>query len=208
MPIGITWSQMVMESFSIPVSNLRQYLFCPRIPYLALMKGLKVKGGLWVHQGLSFHERTEMLTKRRNLSHYSLSASSFRFVANISLYDKELGLHGVCDGALYTKEGRVYPLEFKMAEGQAPTLATEIQLTAYAMLLEKKENIVIACGFILMGKRGKTYEIQFNQTKRLEVLRVVDSIRKSLNLAVMPTTPATSAQCCQCEYLNFCADRM
>lgn len=197
-----------MGLFNIPVSNLRQHLFCPRIPYFALMKGLNVKGGIWINQGLTFHDRTAMLTRRRNLSHYGLTSSDFRFVANIKLYDEELGLHGICDGALYTKEGDVYPLEFKASEGRAPTLAAKIQLTAYAMLLEKKEHIAITRGFILMGKRGKTYEIKFDEAKRLDVLRVADSIRQTLNLALIPTTAATSAQCCQCEYSNFCADRL
>ena len=76
------------------------------------------------------------------------------------------------------------------------------------MLLEKKEHIAVTRGFILMGKRGKTYEIKFDEAKRLDVLRVADSIRKTLELALIPTTSATSAQCCQCEYSNFCADRL
>ena len=197
-----------MELFNIPVSYLRQFLFCPRIPYFVLMKGLNVKKTPWVKQGLTFHDKSAMLTKRRNLTHYGLSSSDFRFLSNINLNDEELGLHGICDGAIYTKTNEIFPLEFKITEGRPPALGAKLQLTAYAMLLERKENTTISRGFILMGKRGITFEIQFDEEMRLRVLRVAESIRITLDMALIPVTAATSAQCCQCEYSNFCADRL
>ena len=196
-----------MDSYNIPISDLRQYLFCPRIPYFTLLKGLNVQGNFWLRQGLSFHDRSAMLTKRRNLSHYGVKSGGFRFVADIKLYDEELGLHGICDGAIYTDFGDIHPLEFKLTENQSPVLGAKVQLTAYAILLEKKENRPISRGFILMGNRGKTYEVQFSNALRSEVMRVATAIRTSMELATLPSTAATNAQCCQCEYSNFCADR-
>lgn len=196
-----------MESFNLPVSDLRQYVFCPRIPYFMLMKGLSVKGGAWLKQGISFHDKAAMLSKRRNLAHYGLPAEGFRFVADIGLYDEELGLHGVCDGAVYTDGGAVFPLEFKLTEG-APSAGAKLQLAAYAMMLEHKEKAEISRGFVLMGKRGRTYEVLFDETIRREVIRVAAAIRASLEMALLPSTSATEPQCCQCEYANFCADRL
>lgn len=196
-----------MALFNVPVSDLRQYLFCPRIPYFMLMKGLSVTGGAWLKQGLSFHDKAAMLTKRRNLTHYGLPAEGFRFVADIKLYDEELGLHGICDGAVFTDDGAVFPLEFKLTEG-APAAGAKLQLAAYAMLLEKRENVKISRGFVLMGKRGNTYEVPIDEKMRREVIRVADAIRASLETALLPNTSATEPQCCQCEYANFCADRL
>lgn len=118
-----------MELFNIPVSLLRQYLFCQRIPYFMLVKELSVRGGPWLKQGLSFHEKAAMLTKRRNLVHYGLPAAEFRFAADIKLYDEALGLHGICDGAVFAENGAVFPLEFKMTE-TPPAVGAKVQLAA------------------------------------------------------------------------------
>ena len=196
-----------MELFNLPVSLLRQYHFCSRIPYFMLVKELSVKGGPWLKQGLSFHEKTAMLTKCRNLAHYGLPVGDFRFVADIKLYDEALGLHGICDGAVFAENGAVFPLEFKMTE-TPPAIGAKVQLAAYAMLLEKREETQVSRGFVLMGKRGKTYEVLVDAKMRQEVIRVSVAIRKSLERALLPDTSATAPQCCQCEYANFCADRL
>ena len=76
------------------------------------------------------------------------------------------------------------------------------------MLLEKREGVKISRGFVLMGKRGKTYEVPVDEKMRQEVVRVSTVIRESLERALLPDTAATTPQCCQCEYANFCADRL
>lgn len=197
-----------MESFNLPVSMLRQYFFCPRIPYFQLLIQLQAKGGPWLSQGLSFHQKAEMLTKRRNLAHYKLDNEDFRFVPDIHLFSHDLGLHGICDGAIYTKSGEIYPLEFKLSEMSVPSIGAKTQLVAYAMLLEQKENKSISRSFLLTGKKGKTFEIRCDATARTHVLQSAEKIRRSCEQALMPITSATQAQCCQCEYTNFCADRL
>lgn len=197
-----------MESFNITVSLIRQFCFCPRIPYFYICKNLMAPGGQWLQQGLEFHDRTSMLTKRRQLSHYGLSETESRFIPDISLYDEDLFMHGKCDGALYTDQGSIFPLEFKISAHGVPSHGAILQLTAYAMLLEKKENREIQKGFILVGNKGKTYQINFDQSLRAKVISIRDKIIESCYQPLMPTSWATDQQCCQCEFLNYCADRL
>lgn len=207
MPIGCTRNQTAMELFNVPISMIRQYVFCPRIPYFLLLLELKAPGGSWIKQGLSFHDRSAMLSKRRKLCHYGLSKTDWRFVSDISLFDADMGMHGICDGVIYTKD-ELCPLEFKLSSMKTPAEGAVLQLTAYAMLLEKKESQPVKRGFILVGNAGKTFEIEFIEQRRAKVMKICQEIRGSCEKALFPNSSATNAQCCQCEYLNFCADRL
>lgn len=194
-----------MESFSVPVSLLRQYCFCPRIPYFQLMIGLQPSGPMWLKQGLDHHAREEMLLKRRKLDQFGVSSRNFRFLQDVGLFDAALGLHGICDGVILTDD-EVVPLEFKLSES-TPPLGARLQLTAYAMLLESQEERPVRRGFILYGRKGRSLEVAADEKLRTAVMTTADQIRRACGRAVLPHSAATESQCAQCEYQNFCADR-
>ena len=112
---------MDTDSFSVPVSLLRQYAFCPRIPFFYLIRNLHPPFRPWVKQGLGFHEKTQMLAKRR---------------------------------------------------------------------------------------KGKTLRIEFSEEIREKVRVITQKILTDCEEALMPSTAASDKQCSQCEYLNFCNDRL
>ena len=76
------------------------------------------------------------------------------------------------------------------------------------MLLEEKYSTNITKGFILYGKKGKTIPIEITQGRRKTVLDFLEKIISSGNKGVIPASDASTNKCSQCEYLNFCADRM
>ncbi len=106
---------MDTDSFSVPVSLLRQYAFCPRIPFFYLIRNLHPPFWPWVKQGLGFHEKTQMLAKRRNLSRFGLTGE-FTLEADVALKSETLHLHGICDAVLTLVSAQMVPLEFKMKE--------------------------------------------------------------------------------------------
>ena len=64
---------MDMNQFNLPVSMLRQYCFCPRIPYFYIARNITPVEKEWMSQGIEEHKRQEMLSKRRNLSRFGIS---------------------------------------------------------------------------------------------------------------------------------------
>lgn len=65
---------------SLPVSYIRQFCFCPRIPFLSVFLEIKPPPPLWVKDGVDFHEKAAMLQKRRKLSKFNLSGKGvFKF---------------------------------------------------------------------------------------------------------------------------------
>jgi len=61
--------------------------------------------------------------------------------------------------------------------------------------------------FILYGDKGKTHHIRFDQKLREDVISKIEDIKASFEKPMLPASSASDAQCGQCEYLNFCADR-
>ena len=198
---------MDTDSFSVPVSLLRQYAFCPRIPFFYLIRNLHPPFRPWVKQGLGFHEKTQMLAKRRNLSRFGL-AGAFTLEADVALKSETLHLHGICDAVLTLASGQMVPLEFKMKENCNLFYGSDLQLTAYAMLLEELRGQPVPFGFLLFGSKGKTLRIEFSEEIREKVRVITQKILTDCEEALMPSTAASDKQCSQCEYLNFCNDRL
>lgn len=77
------------SSDSYPVHLLRQYLFCPRIPWFNVVRNLYPATPSWVRRGIRYHEVQQALSKRRNLSRYGLD-ERYRLVrVNVGLAGKQ-----------------------------------------------------------------------------------------------------------------------
>ena len=85
------------------------------------------------NKGSDFHQIEKTLWSRRNLSRFHLQKGKIHH--NLSLKDNHLGLHGIIDMAIET-DNAVYGVEFKLS-ARAKKRGDQLQLSAYAMLLEK-----------------------------------------------------------------------
>ncbi len=94
-----------------------------------------------------------------------------------------------------------------MAEKEEIRRAHVLQLSAYALALEEKYCKSIKQGFLVLGKKRKVFEIRIDDQKREDVKKCLEHIKASLVAGLLPESCASERQCCQCEYLNFCADR-
>lgn len=189
--------------YSIPVHLIRQYCFCERIPYYQELLKLNPARPYWVKQGEKLHKNQKRLFKGRTLKRFGLEEAAQEFEVKVS--DEILQLHGLVDSVLTTKE-EIYPIEFKLS-GSKPVKGQILQLTAYGMLLEKQFNVDCKKGFILFEQKGKTITINFTEKHKQNVLKIRNEILQSLSGSLMPHSSASSAQCTQCEYLNYCNDR-
>ena len=196
---------MDTEFFSLPVSMLRQFGFCRRIPFFITLKNLNPPRGQWVNLGISMHESVERLMKRRDLSRLGINLD-YQLRLEVSLSDQELGLHGVCDAVLESND-KVIPIEIKTGTTADVSLSEQIQTAAYAMLLEKAHGTSIDYGFVLTNLGRSQHVICIDEQLRTKVISTRDCIRQDICLGLMPPTSATKAKCCQCEFSNFCADR-
>lgn len=158
----------------------------------------------WVKQGEIFHCVEEKLWERRNLSRFDLKNGKTHH--NVRMRDRELGLHGVADMAIETKQA-VYAVEFKLSGNSGKKRGDQLQLAAYSMLLEKHFDKPAPAGF-LTGQGKAVHVVNIDAGKRRSVLESAENMRKMLKRGLKPDSSATAVQCCVCEYINFCNDRL
>lgn len=194
---------MKQASFSVPVNLIRQWCYCPRKVYYFELTDFKVEYPLWVKQGERFHNIEEKLWRRRNLSRFNLQNGQVHH--NLAMQSDELGLHGIADMVIETDES-VYAVEFKLSANNKKR-GDQLQLAGYAMLLEKHFSKLSPVGF-LVGKGKVLHTIDIDADKRDAVKAIADNIRRMLRRGLKPESSATVAQCCACEYVNFCNDRL
>ena len=190
-------------SSSIPVNLIRQWCYCPRVVYYMELTDVAFHRPAWVEQGEEFHREEEKLWRRRNLSRFNLRNGITHH--NLKMQNRELGFHGIADMAIETDEA-VYAAEFKLS-ANSKKRGDQLQLVAYAMLMEKHFSKPSLVGF-LVGKGKVLHTIGIDTDKRKSVMEITDNIRRMLRQGLKPESSATVAQCCTCEYVNFCNDRL
>ena len=188
---------------SIPVNLIRQWCYCPRVVYYMELTDMTVHRPLWVKQGEEFHQSEHLLWQRRTCP--GLSCPPGKTHHNLTMQSDELGLHGIVDMAVET-EREVYAVEFKLSPNNKKR-GDILQLTAYAMLLEKHFSKSSPVGFLL-GKGKALHIMDINKSRQQEVITTVHEIRQMLQRGLKPESSATVVQCCACEYVNFCNDRL
>ncbi|MCB1703849.1 MAG: CRISPR-associated protein Cas4 [Halioglobus sp.] len=189
---------------SLPVSTLRQLIFCSRIPYISESLGIAAGSRPWLRQGVDYQQRQEMLNKRRTLGRYHLALDGAQIIHNYQLRSKKLRIHGICDAVIKAPHFAA-PVEFKMSEDK-PGRGQIVQLVAYGLILAEELHLNVTNGYILYGERGRTLEVSMKLWKP-KVLELITDLHDLLAYPLLPSSSASEAQCGQCEYLNFCADR-
>jgi CRISPR-associated exonuclease Cas4 len=190
-------------SHSIPISLLRQYIFCPRIPYFSEILGYRIQEPLWTEQGQNFHVEMENLILRRIPGKFGFSKSNNK--KRVNVISEKLGLNGIVD-LIFFNDQYVVPVEFKTS-GKKPTKGQELQLLAYGYALEEMKGLQFERGYFVMGRAKKPIPVFPSESKREEIIAIRDSILRNYETMLMPDSSASMLKCTQCEYLNLCNDR-
>jgi CRISPR-associated exonuclease Cas4 len=89
-------------SYSLPISLIRQYCFCPRIPYFQELLKLNPKRPQWVKQGEELHQKQQKVFKHRTLKRFNLEHAIQTFDEFVT--SDSFALHGVVDSFLNDEE--------------------------------------------------------------------------------------------------------
>ena len=189
----------------LPIYLLRQYVFCPRIPFFILMREQRYVKPLWVQQGEYSHVRELFLSKRRSLDHFGIKGR-FDWISNYSLSSRQLQLYGICDAVIQNRTNKeMFPIEIKHTIYLGKN--AKIQLCAYMLVLSEMHQQEISKGFLVSSITRKVIPVQVTTEDKNRVLYIRNQIIQDCIRGRLPATSASEAQCSQCEYLNFCADR-
>lgn len=192
------------QGFFFRVSDLKQYIYCPRVAYYQIVLPAVRPITYNMESGQMQHLIAEDREKRRSLRTYGLSTGERSF--NIPIQSQSLGLSGELDMLIET-ETEYIPVDYKDSEKVGPHF--KLQLMAYGRLLEVAGIATgksVRRGFIYLIPLRKAVEVPFTKSMRQKLDRAVDEIRDMAEKETIPPPSPSKRKCLDCEFRRFCND--
>src|SRR5881397_2176943 len=182
------------------VTDLKQFAYCPRIPFYQHVMGFHGKQTYKMEQGKAAQNAIESLEKRRRFREYGLSGGTRHF--GISLYSRQLGISGKLDLLIETVDA-CYPVDFKYTTGR-PHHNHLLQLAGYSLLITEHFSKPVPAGFIFIITDDITFRFPITDALLSEVRVSLSTMHDSIEREIFPEPTAVRARCTDCEYRNFC----
>ncbi len=189
--------------YPIRVSELKQWVYCPRIFYyyrcLPDVRPQTYKMRAGVEAGQSEAGREE----RRSLRAYGVAAATREF--DVPVRSERLGLRGEIDLVITVAgTGEVIPVDFKLS--RVPGIHFQLQLAAYGLLLEEMRGVEVRRGFLYEIPLRQAQEVKLNQRLRTQTVKAVEAMQRLFMKEEMPAPTKQRAKCVACEFRRFCND--
>ncbi len=185
------------------VTDLKQQLYCPRVPYWIYVSPVERRLPPKVAFGAADHALLSRLEKRRTLRAYGLREGERRF--RVPVGSQELGLTGILDALIETEEERI-PIEYKDTLGGLRK-NHRIQLCAYGMMLRETDGPPVKRGLLFIIPTGRVHEVIFTSALERQVREAARGLRETLETERFPPPADRAGKCRDCEFLRFCGDR-
>ena len=163
---------------SLAVTDLKQWVFCPRLLYyyqcLPDVRPVTYKMQAGIEAGRDEEGREE----RRSLRAYGLSAGEREF--NVPLASERLGLRGEVDLVITLPAagpGEAIPVDYKLSRTAGPHF--KLQLAAYAALLEDVRGVQVRQGFLYYIPLRRAEAVAIDGRLRRQLAKALASMRRS-----------------------------
>lgn len=186
----------------IPVVELRQWTYCPRVVYYHLIMSGAARSTFKMEEGLRAQELIEGLEMRRTLREYGLVNAERQF--GVWLQDETLGLTGKIDLLLKAKK-MASVVDFKLTSGEVEE-NHRMQLAGYAMLAEAALHVDVSVTFLYRIPDNKVFPVIIEADLRGRVQQTVEAIQELREREELPGPTTVRGRCVECEYANYCGD--
>lgn len=192
---------MTTPDLMLNVSDLKQYLYCPRVVWYRYCQPVHRPVTFKMDEGRRAGQDVEEREHRRSLRAYGITSGDRTF--ETWLQSERLGLCGNLD-MLISNEAERIPVEFKNASRVA--LNHKYQLATYALLLEEVDGPPVRRGFLYLIPGKRTHEVTLTPGIRATVTRTVRSMRRMVTEERYPPPTTVGARHHDCEYRPYCLD--
>ena len=183
-------------------SDLRQYLYCPRVVYFSLVVPVDRVETFKMAAVRDAEREHARLERRRSLDRYGLQDGIRRYDAHVVC--AELGVSGIIDEVVHGPTGPV-PIEVKFTQGGV-ALCHKVQLAVYAMAPEEESGRPVPHGFVHLVPGKRTNMVPLDQKLRAAARDITRRIREMLTTQCFPSPADRPAKCYGCELRCFCND--
>lgn len=186
----------------IRVTELKQWVYCQRIVYFHQILPGVGRATYKMEAAVDAQALVETLELRRTFREYGMDRAERRF--GVWLEDENLGLSGKVDLVLWREE-ECAPVDFKLTAGQVGE-NHRMQVTGYALLLEKAWQAAVRVGFLYRIPDGRVFPFEITLELREKVMAALAAIRRLRETQVFPDPTEVRGRCTDCEYAAYCAD--
>ncbi len=186
------------------VTDIRQFVYCPRIVYYTLGLELPRPITAKMEAGAAQHIREGDLERRRSFRPYGVAAEGVRREFDVPLSSERLGLSGRMDMVMVLPN-EVCPVEYKDSLGPVG-LHHKYQLAAYALLAEERWGKPARRVFVYWIPLRRATEVVITGAMRRYAVRLLNEIRRMLEDDLRPAPTGRRARCVDCEFRRYCPD--
>ncbi len=184
------------------VSDIRQYMYCPRIIYFDYVVVVPRHITFKMEKGKTAQEDFSHKEKRRTLAKWGLEDGQREF--HVPVKSEKLGLFGILD-MLITSDSGLYPVEYKNTFGSV-AIHHKYQLIAYAMMVEEERRKPVREGFIYLIPQNKMEKFFVDEGARFYTKKICTQIRQIIENQTFPEATRKKGRCRDCEFRNYCRD--
>jgi CRISPR-associated exonuclease Cas4 len=190
----------------ITVSDVKQYLYCPKIIYFDHVLHVpkppdqKLETGKEKHDDITGKER-----RRKGAIFYDSELDQAEKLFRVSLESSTLGLRGVLDYLIKT-EREYIPVDYKFGLSNAGNvhLNHKYQLAAYALLVEDSFKTIVRRGYVHYSRDRINAKIDFTDEIRKRTMKMIREIGEIIQEEIEPSGARKPGKCADCEYSRYC----
>ena len=190
----------------ITVSDVKQYLYCPKIIYFDHVLHIPKPPDQKLETGKEKHESITAKEKRRKGAlFYDPELDQAEKMFRVALESSTLGLRGVLDYLVMT-EREFIPVDYKfgLSHNGGVHLNHKYQLAAYALLVEENFKTIVRRGFIHYSKDRVNVQIDLGDELRRRTLKMIHEIGQIIEEEIEPIGTKNPGRCIDCEYSRYC----
>jgi CRISPR-associated exonuclease Cas4 len=189
---------------SITISDVLEYLFCPRFIYFMYCldipqheeKRFKVLKGREIHE----------VRRKTNTQYLRKRLGCIRKETSVYMSSPENHIRGIVDEVLFLEDGTAAPFEYKFAEYKGRVFSTyRTQLTFHGLMIKENYNIDVERGFICYTRSNNLIkELRFKPKDFEEAKGTVRNILDIIQRGYFPEKTKYKNKCIDCCYRNIC----
>lgn len=196
-------SELEPEVF-ITVSDVMEYLFCPRFIYFMYCLGIPQheEKRYKVLKGRTLHEAREKMNK----SYMRKKLQCVRKDVAVYLVSKRNHLKGEVDEVLFLEDGTAAPLDYKFAEFKDKVFRThKYQSALYGLMIADKYGVEVNRGFVCYTRSNHLVEeVKLREKDFERAIALVNEVLDIIQKGFYPDATKYKARCVDCTYRNIC----
>jgi len=204
MKSGVVAESELKPEVFITVSDVMEYLFCPRFTYFMHCLGIPQheEKRYKVLKGRALHEAREKVNK----SYIRKKLQCVRKDVAVYLVSRKYCLKGEVDEVLFLEDGTAAPLDYKFAEFKDKVYRThKYQSALYGLMIADNYGVAVNKGFVCYTRSNHlVQEIKLTNKDFERAIALVNEVLEIIQKGFYPEATKNKARCVDCTYRNIC----